>query len=121
MPLPLNRIIIFVRDVQKCARFYIDVFGFTPVGDADSTEWVELETGGCRLAMHACGKGKSGGADGGEREPHKIVFFAKDVEKARAEVVKRGAIMAKVQRFGTLVMCAGKDVEGHVFQISNRK
>ena len=34
--LPLKRVIIFVADVEKCARFYIDVFGFSVVpGDDD--------------------------------------------------------------------------------------
>ena len=28
MPTPLNRIIIFVGDVEKCAAFYQEAFGF---------------------------------------------------------------------------------------------
>jgi len=52
--------------------------------------------------------------------PHKIVFFAEDVEATRATLVARGAVMGDVRRFGELVLCDGQDPEGHVFQICNR-
>jgi len=38
MPLPLHRIIIFVADVQKCAAFYRDVFGFELVPSDDPAD-----------------------------------------------------------------------------------
>ena len=124
MVIPLNRVIIFVGDVQKCARFYSDVFGFTAVpSEHASTEWIELDTGGCRLALHKA-RGPDGPIDsptGSPMNPHKIVFFAEDVEAARAAVVARGAVMGDVRRFGSLVLCDGKDPEGHVFQICNRR
>ena len=120
---PLNRVIIFVGDVQKCARFYTDVFGFTALpSEHASTEWIELETGGCRLAFHKA-RGPDGPIDaptGSPMNPHKVVFFAEDVEAARAAAVARGAVMGDVRRFGSLVLCDGQDPEGHVFQISNR-
>jgi predicted enzyme related to lactoylglutathione lyase len=121
----LHRVIIFVGDVQKCARFYADVFGFTimPGGDAGSSEWIELDTGGCRLAFHKA-RGPDGPIDqptGSAMHPHKIVFFAEDVEAARAAVAARGAVMGEVKKFGSLVLCDGQDPEGHVFQISNRR
>jgi predicted enzyme related to lactoylglutathione lyase len=120
---PLNRIIIFVGNVQKCADFYTSVFGFTAMpSDHPSTEWIELDTGGCRLALHKA-RGPDGPIDsatGSPMNPHKIVFFARDVEAARAAVVARGAQMGDVRKFGPLMLCDGKDPEGHVFQISNR-
>jgi catechol 2,3-dioxygenase-like lactoylglutathione lyase family enzyme len=51
MPTPLNRVIIFVADVRKCADFYRHVFGFKTVPGGDEG-WQELDTGGCRLAFH---------------------------------------------------------------------
>lgn len=116
---PLKRVIIFVEDVEKCARFYQDVFGFTVVpSDHPSKEWIELETGGCRLAFHKA-RG-AGGPTGRPDNPHKIVFYAKDVAAVREQIVGRGAVMGKVHTFGSLVLCDGRDPEGHVFQISNR-
>jgi predicted enzyme related to lactoylglutathione lyase len=121
--LPLNRVIIFVGDVQKCAKFYIDVFGFKPLGDASAKDWLELETGGCPLAFHkAWGPdGPIDGATGSSMNPHKIVFYAEDVEAARAEVVAKGAMMGDVKKFESLMLCDGKDPEGHVFQLCNRR
>lgn len=118
----LNRVIVFVGDVQTCARFYVDVFGFTIVSDDPaSSEWVELNTGACRLALHQA-RGPDGpitAPTGGEMNPHKIVFFADDVEAARATLIARGATLGDVRHFGQLVVCDGQDPEGHVFQISN--
>ena len=124
MNTPLNRIIIFVGDLQKCAKFYTDVFGFTALAsDHPSDQWVELETGGCRLALHKA-HGPDGPIDsptGSATNPHKICLYAEDVEAARAAVVARGAAMGDVKKFGTLVLCDGRDPEGHVFQLSNRR
>jgi predicted enzyme related to lactoylglutathione lyase len=123
MAMPLNRVIVFVADVERCAAFYRDVFGFTVrPSDEPSKEWIELETGGCRLAFHKA-RGPNGPIDsptGSPTSPHKIVFFAEDVEAARGAVVARGATMGKVHKFKSLVLCDGKDPEGHAFQISNR-
>jgi predicted enzyme related to lactoylglutathione lyase len=117
----LHRVIIFVDDVEKCARFYCDVFGFTTL-PGNTPDWIELDTGGCRLAFHQA-RGSNGPIDtptGGAANPHKIVFFAEDVEGASAAVVARGAKMGKIHRFDNFVFCDGQDPEGHVFQLSNR-
>ena len=122
--LPLHRVIIFVADVPKCARFYADVFGFTMLpSDQPPQEWIELETGGCRLAFHKARgpKGPINKPTGSATSPHKIVFYAEDVDAARAALVARGATMGKALKCGALVLCDGRDPEGHAFQISNRR
>jgi predicted enzyme related to lactoylglutathione lyase len=123
MPTPLNTVIIFVGDVQKCAHFYVDVFGFKPLpSEYSPAEWIELDTGGCRLALHKA-RGPDGPVDsptGSPFSPHKIVFFAKDVDAIRAAAVACGAVMGEILKSGSSVVCDGKDPEGHVFQISNR-
>jgi predicted enzyme related to lactoylglutathione lyase len=121
---PLNRVIIFVGDVEKCARFYIESFGFPAfTSEHAPTEWMELDTGRCRLAFHKA-HGPNGPIDaptGSRMNPHKIVFYAEDVAAARAAVVARGIVMGDVRTFGSLTLCDGQDPEGHVFQISNRR
>ena len=57
---------------------------------------------------------------GSTRSAHKIVFYVEDVSAKREELIARGAKMGEVHTFGTLVLCDGQDVEGHVFQICNR-
>jgi predicted enzyme related to lactoylglutathione lyase len=120
---PLKRIIIFVGDVEKCAAFYRSAFDFKPVpSEHPSKDWLELDTGGCLLAFHKA-HGAGGAIDsptGSANHPHKIVFYAEDVAAARENLVKRGIAMGPVQTFGKLSLCDGNDVEGHVFQLSNR-
>jgi len=120
---PLNRVIIFVGDVQKCAAFYREIFDFKIVGDPAAKDWLELDTGGCRLAFHQA-HGPNGvidGPTGSPMHPHKIVFYSEDVAATRAQLVSRGAVMGDVKSFGSLTMCDGRDPEGHAFQICNRR
>jgi predicted enzyme related to lactoylglutathione lyase len=123
MVIPLNRIIIFVGDVQKCARFYADAFGFAVLpSDYGETEWMELDTGGCKLAFHKA-RGPDGPIDsptGSPMNPHKIVFFAENVAAARAAVMAKGAVMGDVRQFDSTIVCDGQDPEGNMFQICNR-
>ena len=119
---PLNRVIVFVGDVQKCASFYRDAFGLPFIPSDDPEGWQELDAGPCRLAFHKA-HGPDGPVDsptGGPMNPHKIVFHAEDVVETRTELERRGVRMGKVNRFGGLVLCDGVDPEGHRFQISNR-
>ena len=119
MSTPLCRVILFVFDVESCAQFYVDVFDFKRLPADDPTRWQELETGGCRLAFH-----KAIGCDGptgSEDNPHKITFHSHDVALTRERAIAHGAIMGEVKSFGTITLCDGRDVEGHVFQLSNEK
>lgn len=124
MAMALTRVIIFVGDVEKCAKFYGDVFGFNVLPQTYTPgEWAELDTGACPVALHkAYGQGGApiDKPTGSTRSAHKIVFYAEDVSAKREELIARGAKMGEVQTFGTLVLCDGQDVEGHVFQICNR-
>ena len=117
----LNRIIIFVGNVDKCAKFYQDIFGFT-VKPGRTPEWVELDTGGCTLAFHQARKNgtKASERTGSATNPHKIVFSSKNVEKTRTELIAKGVKMGAVVKFENLIFCDGTDPEGHKFQISNR-
>lgn len=121
---PLSRVIVFVQDTRRLAEFYRDVLGLQPVGEWTS-EWAELDGGGCHLAFHQSYIQGNRGTHptGSPNNPHKIVFRVEDVDKARAELVAKGAKMEEVLRFpemGNLVFCDGTDPEGHRFQICNR-
>lgn len=115
----MNRVIIFVGDVEQCGEFYRDAFGLNTIENTHQPEvWLELDAGGCRLALHkAYG---TNGPTGGPQNPHKIVFQAEDVPATREVLVERGASMEEIQTFGELVLCDGSDPEGHRFQIANR-
>ena len=119
---PINRIIVFVGDVQRCVDFYRDTFDLAPVpGSHDPAVWQEMETGGCRIAFHKA-YGPDGPIDnptGGPNIPHKVVFRAEDVPAMREELIRRGAPMGELQRSGDVSHCDGHDPEGHRFQISS--
>ena len=122
---PIQRVIIFVGNVEKCTAFYRDVLGFAPVQDADGRpeQWQELDAGGCKLALHKA-YGPDGPIDkptGGPGNPHKIVLYVDDVAAARRTLVDRGVPMDQVHTSGDLVLCDGWDPEGHRFQICNRR
>jgi predicted enzyme related to lactoylglutathione lyase len=119
----MNRVILFVGDVERCANFYRDLFDLSPIESRrPSDEWCELDAGGCRLAFHkAYGPdGPVDGPTGGPNNPHKIVFYAEDVPAMREELIRRGAQMEDASIAGDLALCDGSDPEGHRFQISNR-
>jgi catechol 2,3-dioxygenase-like lactoylglutathione lyase family enzyme len=120
----IHRVIIRASDTRKCAAFFRDHFGYTPLGEW-TEQWAELDAGGCKLAFHQGiydpnPVGKSGGSPA---DPHKIVIVVRDVQEAcdrlKARGVKMGAIKSFPERDG-LVLCQGADPEGHIFQLSNR-
>lgn len=118
-PAPLNRVIVFVADVERCAAFYVETFGFKRLKTEDPADsWAELETGGCRLAFHKA-RGVSE-PTGSPDNPHKLVFYSSDPAAMRERLIAKGVRMKPLQTYGSLTFCDGTDVEGHVFQISNR-
>ena len=113
--LALNRVIVFSSDVEKSASFYQTMFGFTALpSDYPASEWLELETGGCRIAFHKAYE-KGGGACA-----HKLVFFSDNPLAVRDELIAKGANMLEAKQFGDLILCDGVDIDGNRFQISNR-
>lgn len=115
----MNRVIVFVADVQKCASFYRDAFDLDSIPSDDPAGWQELDAGSCRLAFHKANR--ASGPKGVPNYSHKIVFYSDDVAAIRDELTRRGIKMGKVRTLGDLVLCDGRDPEGHRFQVSNRR
>lgn len=118
--LSLYRVILFARDVEACAAFYSDAFGFRRIESTPSGKgWIELDAGGCRLAFHTRGsRSLSKPAPGGG--PHKLVFYTADVPAMRKTLLAKGIAMGPLHADATLAFADGSDPEGHRFQISNR-
>jgi len=117
MNLKLKRVIIFTNKMSQLTEFYGEQLGLPERVDSeiDAEDWIEFDAGQSRIALHkAHGKGKGSGC------AHKIVFFAKDVAKARKELIRKKVKMKKVSRFGKLELCDGIDPAGNRIQISNR-
>jgi len=119
MALRLARVILFVHDMEACAAFYKDVLGLKALPSIEWDGWQEFEAGGVCVALHkAWGKSKSGRM--GANAPHKLSFYAKDVAALRAKLIKRGAKLGPVKKYGKLRLCDGADPAGNRIQLSNR-
>lgn len=115
MELSLKRIIIFAKDVTLLYEFYRRTFDVSDGYIAADKKWAELYFDGVNIAFH------NGGFSGEKDRYPKIVFYAKDVEKAKQMLIGRGADMGRVLELDGLALCNGIDPEGNVFQISNRE
>ncbi len=120
MKLQLKRVIIFTHQMARMTEFYRDQLGLKALIDPeyDASDWIEFDAGDTRIALH---KGHGGGAKSATKTcAHKLVFYAKDVAKARAALLKKKVKMGDVKKFGTLVLCDGTDPDGNKIQVSNR-
>lgn len=108
MKLPFRRVMIFARDPARLAAFYAEAFGLEVVERRGT--FVDLGP----LAFHKAAKPSPGA--------HKLCFYAKDVAAAAERLRELGATMKKpAGSADDLWFCDGRDLEGNVFQISNRK
>ena len=54
MKLTLNRIILFVNNVDKLKKFYVDCLNLELIEEIAS-EWVVLKAGACEIGLHRVG------------------------------------------------------------------
>ncbi len=107
----LARIILFTDQIEAMAAFYRRHFDLTLLNEEPG--WMELDAGGCRIALHGGSKGKPNG-----RSP-KIAFRCADVPAKRDALIADGVAMGKLWS-GTITFSDGVDPDGNAFQISNR-
>lgn len=111
MQLHLSRVVLFTDNMERMAAFYRDVLRL-PL-KTDTAGWKEFDAGGCGIALH------SGRSEIGKRPP-KLAFDVKDVAKARAELIARGAKMGTVSSRDGIDLCDGKDPDGNIFSLTSR-
>lgn len=116
----LSRVILFVHDVPRVAKFYQDVFGFAPIGASDEG-WVVLRTGAAELALHRIGDAYRDRPLGTGIETNAKLVYCVDHDLAdyRAGLISKGVILGEIQSFPSepRPLCDGIDPEGNVFQI----
>lgn len=103
--------ILWVQDMERAVRFYVDVFGLE-IG-MQSPYWSELLHQGSMLALH----GGAGGAPG----PTQLGFQVSDVDAAVDVAVMHGAVVVDppANRQGEPIRIASiKDSEGNVIAVS---
>ncbi len=121
MPATLDKIILFVGNVDVCADWYARHLGLTRVEETyQSGMWAELDAGsGTRIAFHQAfsAEGPDDSPTGSPNNPHKLVFAVPSVKRARQELIEAGVTMYEIAGEGEVVRCDGEDVEAHRFQL----
>jgi predicted enzyme related to lactoylglutathione lyase len=109
------RIILYVQEIPKVARFYERYFGMKSLLP-ENKAWLELasDDGGCILALHQASRAQKSGA------AMKIVFGVRDVRGFVAECEREGLKFGPVHEAGEFLFANVKDPAGNPVQISNR-
>jgi catechol 2,3-dioxygenase-like lactoylglutathione lyase family enzyme len=125
MKLNLNSIIIYVQNVDKLKIFYVDMLGLEIIEETRS-EWLLLKAGHCSIGLHKIGDGYLDNTKEGFTFDNntKIVFEVdEDINKVRERLLNKNVAMKEVKTFENYDywLCDGKDPEGNVFQLKQRK
>ena len=115
MATSIVRIILYVQEIPKVARFYERYFGMKPL-PSDNKAWLELASvgGGCILALHQASRAQKSGA------AIKIVFGVPDVHSFVLGCEKDGLKFGPVHEVGEFQFANVKDPAGSSVQVSNR-
>jgi catechol 2,3-dioxygenase-like lactoylglutathione lyase family enzyme len=114
--MPLTRILLYVRNVEKTVQFYTDVFGFD-VLRAEGDRIVELidPVGGANLMLHPAAKGQKMG-----QSAVKLVFSMQDVEVFCAQSARAGFPFGPIHRTADYAFANAKDPDGNSISVSSR-
>jgi predicted enzyme related to lactoylglutathione lyase len=114
--MPLTRILLYVRDVEETARFYMALFGFE-VLRADDDRIVELvdPRGGANLMLHPAAKSRKLG-----QSAVKLVFSVEDVEAFCADSAAKGLPFGPIHRTVDYAFANAKDPDGNSVSVSSR-
>ena len=120
----LHRAILFARDMPRMTAFYRDGCGLQMVAERSDDQWVEFDTGGAQLALHAIPAAIAkritiGYPPAARRDnPIKLVFETGDLDATRAHLTAHGATMFEPTHWQGQSWCDGLDPEGNVFQVA---
>lgn len=114
MPVPLVRVILYVKDIPKTAEFYQRHFGMTPIPSSEKG-WLELTGAGtCNIALHQAGTAQKSGA------AIKLIFGVPDVRRFKSERESHGLKFGAIHDAGEFEFANAKDPAGNSIQISSR-
>jgi catechol 2,3-dioxygenase-like lactoylglutathione lyase family enzyme len=115
----LSRAMVFVKDLDRMARFYSHFLGLQPISESRTDSWAEFETGGSHFALHAIPADIATAIEitqpplVREENSIKLTFEVGDLAAARTRLESLGAMIVD-RAWGT---CDVIDPEGNVFQI----
>ena len=121
----LNRVILYVQDVGRLADFYRDVLGL-PIVEEIEGEWSVHRAGACELALHRVGKPYRVADPSSwqvDNNVKLVLTVDRELAELRAELVGKGVPMGAIKSYPGLTgpLCDGRDPEGNVFQLAQRR
>ena len=117
------RVVYFVSDTRKAARFYQKAFGARRMKpphaqDYPPEEWIQVKAGRVQIGFHRLPFLKAR-----KKQPPcplKLVFKVADVARKRQALRRMGVTMTEIWPLDRGSICDGWDPEGHRFQIADR-
>ncbi|MDB6076268.1 MAG: glyoxalase [Akkermansiaceae bacterium] len=115
-PIPVTRLVLYVRDLARVAAFYAGHFGYVPLPDrADGMTRLESPAGGCALTLHPASKGHRVG-----QSCIKLVFEVPDLEAFKATAAERGLAFGTIWKGEGYIFANARDPAKNPIQIFQR-
>ena len=113
----LGRILLYVRDIEAVARFYVLHFGFRIHREAGD-RIVELESPGgvgSNIMLHPLGRGRKSG-----QTVAKLVFDVPDVDAFCARAAEHGLEFGGIHKADGYAFANARDPAGNSISVSSR-
>lgn len=114
--LPLNRLVIYAKNVEETAQFYEKHFSFKATRlPGDRIVELVAQDGGANIMLHAAAKGQRNG-----QSTVKLVFDVEDVEAFCAQSAKAGLVFGPIHTASGYLFANAKDPCQNSIQVSSR-
>lgn len=125
MNLNFDSLIMFVENIDKLKKFYVDTLKLEIVEELPS-EWLLLKAGNSNIGLHKIGKEYLDNSEGELKfySNTKIVFETdEDIHQLREQLLNKGVKLEEIKTFDNYGywLCDGEDPEGNVFQLKQKK
>ncbi|MBP2487449.1 putative enzyme related to lactoylglutathione lyase [Rhizobium leguminosarum] len=114
--MPLNRLVIYTRNVEETARFYEKHFGFKATSlPGDRTIELVAQDGGANIMLHRAAKGQRSG-----QSIVKLVFDVEDVEAFCRRCAENGLEFGAIHKADGYLFANAKDPCQNSISVSSR-
>jgi len=121
MKASFNNIMIYAKDIEKTAEFYVKYFGFKVVSETLASTLASIKElapdgGGSTLLIHQAGKAMKMG-----QVCIKLVFSVSNVEKFKVQALKKGVKFGVTHEGLGYYFANAKDPSKNNVQITSRR
>lgn len=114
--MPLNRLVIYAKDIEETARFYEMHFGFRAMRHpGDRIVELMAQEGGANIMLHPAAKGQKNG-----QSIVKLVFDVEDVEAFCRQARENGLDFGPIHKADGYVFANAKDPCQNSISVSSR-